>query len=89
MRKKIYVITTGGSIITAADVLRNAGLMVKDVVVLVDREQGGNQLMDEFGLKLRSVLKISEIVSTLKRKELIDEDTHKVVYQYIHDNSIS
>ena len=35
------VITTGGSIISAAEVLRNAGIVLKDVVVLVDREQGG------------------------------------------------
>ena len=35
------VITSGGSILTSLDMLRKAGLLVRDVVVLVDREQGG------------------------------------------------
>jgi uridine monophosphate synthetase len=81
------VITTGGSIVSAAEVLRQAGIIVKDVVVLVDREQGGDSKMAEIGLSLHSVLKISEIVSTLKQKSLIDGDTYKIVMQYLNDNT--
>ena len=81
------VITTGGSIVTAAEVLRQAGIVLKDVVVLVDREQGGDMKMEEIGLSLHSVLKISEIVSILKQKTLIDAETHKTVMQYLNDNA--
>ena len=81
------VITTGRSIVTAADVLRQAGIIVKDVVVLVDREQGGSSKMEEIGLTLHSVLKFSEIVSVLKQKALIDAETYKIVMQYINDNA--
>ncbi|MDP2964404.1 MAG: orotidine-5'-phosphate decarboxylase [Pelolinea sp.] len=81
------VITTGGSIVTAADVLRQAGIVVKDVVVLVDREQGGCSKMEEIGLNLHSVLKFSEIVSVLKQKALVDAETYKIVMQYINDNA--
>jgi uridine monophosphate synthetase len=81
------VITTGGSIVSAVDVLRNAGLLVKDVVVLVDREQGGDRKMEEIGLTLHSVLKIDEIISTLKDQSLIDDGMYKIVKQYIKDNA--
>ena len=81
------VITTGGSIVTAVEVLRQAGIVVKDVVVLVDREQGGDSKMGEIGLALHSVLKIGEIVSVLKQKSLIDTETYKTVVQYIKENA--
>jgi uridine monophosphate synthetase len=81
------VITTGGSIVSAAEVLRNAGIELKDVIVLVDREQGGDLKMEEIGLTLHSVLKISEIVSILKQGSLIDVDTYKKVIQYLNENT--
>lgn len=83
------VITTGGSIVAAAEVLRQAGIEMKDVIVLVDREQGGDLKMKEIGLSLHSVLKISEIVSILKQQDLIDAQTFKTVMQYLYDNTAS
>ena len=80
------VITTGGSIVTAAEVLRQAGLDLRDVVVLVDREQGGDLKMKEIGLSLHSVLKISEIISILKKQSLIDTKTFETVMQYLNDD---
>jgi uridine monophosphate synthetase len=81
------VITTGSSIVTAAEVLRQAGIIVKDVVVLVDREQGGSLKMEEIGLSLHSVLKFSEIISALKQKALIDAETYKIVMHYVSENA--
>lgn len=80
------VITTGGSIVSAAEVLRQAGIQLKDVIVLVDREQGGASKMEEIDLSLHSVLKISEIVAILKQKGLIDSETFNKVIQYLSDD---
>ena len=80
------VITTGGSIITAAEVLRQAGLDLRDVVVLVDREQGGEKSMKEIGLSLHSILKISEMISILKQQKLIDLETYEKVVKYLEDD---
>ncbi len=81
------VITTGGSIVAAAEVLRQAGIQLKDVIVLVDREQGGALKMQEIGLSLHSVLKISEIVTILEQKKLIDPETFRTVTRYLNDDS--
>jgi len=77
------VITSGGSILTSLEVLQNAGLKVSDVVVLVDREQGGAARMAEMGLNLHAVLTISEIMTGLKESGLIDSATYQSVRDYL------
>lgn len=81
------VITTGGSLVSAVEILGQAGLVVKDAIVLVDREQGGSSKMEEMGIKLHSVLKFSEIVSVLEQNGLIDAQTHAIVKQYMSENA--
>jgi len=81
------VITTGGSIIAATEVLRQAGLDLRDVVVLVDREQGGEKNMKDIGLSLHSILKISELILILKQQKLIDSETYDKVVKYLEDDT--
>jgi len=81
------VITSGGSIVSVAESLRQAGLVVNDVIVLVDREQGGRAKMAEIGLDLHTVMTIHEVLNTLKAQALIDRDTYQMVCQYIDDET--
>jgi len=55
------LITTGGSKLKAIAPLEEAGLHVRDVVVLIDREQGGAEELAAQGYRLHSVLKLSEL----------------------------
>jgi uridine monophosphate synthetase len=59
------LVTTGGSKLEAAEPLLAAGLVVRDVAVLVDREQGGARELAERGYTLHAVLTLSEILSIL------------------------
>jgi uridine monophosphate synthetase len=59
------LITTGGSKIEAIEPLQAAGLQVRDVVVLIDRESGGRETLQEAGYLLHSVLTLREILDTL------------------------
>jgi uridine monophosphate synthetase len=67
------LITTGGSKLDAMAPLTEAGLKVKDVVVLVDREQGGRKELAAHGLALHAVLTISELLDSLVRAGRIRE----------------
>lgn len=49
------VITTGGSTLKAVEKLRERGLRVAGVVVLVDRREGGAEALREAGLEVISV----------------------------------
>ena len=51
------VITTGGSILKAIEVVENEGYNVGMIIVLVDREEGGRENIENRGYKLFSVFK--------------------------------
>jgi uridine monophosphate synthetase len=67
------LITTGGSKIEALTPLQDAGLKVEDVVVLVDREQGGSAELAWKGIALHAVLTLTQILDCLVRHGRIDE----------------
>lgn len=81
------VITSGGSIISAVETMRRADLVINDVVVLVDREQGGAQKLAEMGLILHPIMTIGEIMETLKTCELIDADVYNSVRNYLNEEA--
>jgi uridine monophosphate synthetase len=67
------LITTGGSKLEAIAPLADAGLKVTDVVVLVDRQQGGREELAAHGLALHSVLTLGELLDVLVRRGRISE----------------
>jgi orotate phosphoribosyltransferase len=77
------LITTGGSKIEAIQPLTQAGLKVKDVCVLIDREQGGKQELKEKNLNLHSVLTLTEILQELQEEKLIDSKIFENVKEYL------
>ena len=54
--------TTGGSKFEAIEKLTGAGLVVKDVVVLVDRQSGAKESLEKEGYSLHAVLTISQML---------------------------
>jgi uridine monophosphate synthetase len=54
--------TTGGSKFEAIEKLTGAGLLVRDVVVLVDRQSGAKESLEQAGYQLHAVLTISEMM---------------------------
>ncbi|HVM99373.1 MAG TPA: orotate phosphoribosyltransferase [Caulobacteraceae bacterium] len=49
------VATTGGSVIKAIEAARNAGAVVEDALVIVDRQEGGAENLAAVGVTLHSV----------------------------------
>lgn len=56
------VVTTGGSVLKAASYLRENGANVSDVYCVVDREEGGKELLKDNGLNLHPIIRISEMM---------------------------
>lgn len=54
--------TTGGSKFEAIEKLTGAGLLVKDVVVLVDRQSGAKESLEQAGYFMHAVLTISDLL---------------------------
>ena len=56
------VVTTGGSSLKAVEQIRNQGYLVKQVLAIVDREEGGVDAMTKADLELNSLFFLKEIV---------------------------
>jgi orotate phosphoribosyltransferase len=55
------VATTGGSVIKAIEVLRNEGLTVEKVFVVVDREEGAAEKLKDYDVELLPLVKVSDL----------------------------
>lgn len=55
------VVTTGQSALKAVERLQGAGYSVERVIALVDRQQGGEQLYQDSGLKFEAVFSIVDL----------------------------
>jgi uridine monophosphate synthetase len=66
------IITDGASKFEAIQPLEEAGLVVEDLVILIDREQGGRERLAERGYRLHAVLTISRCFDELERAGLTD-----------------
>ncbi len=56
------VVTTGGSIMKAVNYLRENGAVVKKAYCVVDREEGGRELLESNNIQLVPLIRISEIM---------------------------
>jgi orotate phosphoribosyltransferase len=54
------VITTGGSTITAIERMRESGLTVTGAAVVIDREEGGRERIEETGVRVISLFRRSD-----------------------------
>ena len=66
--------TTGGSKFVAIEKLTSAGLRVKDVVVLVDRQSGAKESLAEAGYDLHAVLTINMLLDYWDKMGMINRD---------------
>ena len=55
------VVTTGGSVLKSAMILREMGAEVSRAICVVDREEGGRQFLKENGIDLVPIIKISDL----------------------------
>jgi uridine monophosphate synthetase len=83
------LITAGHSKFEAAQPLEDAGLIVKDFIVLVDREQGGTAVLEKAGYSLFSVIKISELLNVLQKAGKITQEEFKKATEFIAQNKVS
>lgn len=66
------IITDGASKFEAIQPLEEAGLIVKDLVILIDREQGGSELLAAKGYALHAILRISECFDEWERTGAVE-----------------
>jgi uridine monophosphate synthetase len=77
------LVTSAGSVLAAIQTLEAAGLAVSDVVVLIDRQQGGLQNLAAAGYRLHAALTLSQIVAVLEAANRITSGQAAAVCTYL------
>ncbi len=77
------LVTTGGSVIEVADILRKAGLVVTDVVVLTCRNRQAEVWLREAGLRMHAVFDLREAVDHFLAGGHIAPEQHRAVVQVL------
>jgi uridine monophosphate synthetase len=66
--------TTGGSKFEAIEKLTGVGLVVKDVVVLVDRQSGAKESLEQAGYSMQAVLTLSQLLEYWEKTGKVEKD---------------
>jgi uridine monophosphate synthetase len=78
--------TTGGSKFEAIEKVTSAGLVVKDVVVLIDRQSGASQALAEQGFTLHAVLTLTDLLDYWESIERIPTEQIAAVRTFLQQN---
>ncbi len=81
------LVTTGESVIEAAEVVRDQGGVVNELAVLLDREQGGQERLRSSRIEPHILFKISHAMKWLNAIGLIEDRIYETVIAYIEGES--
>lgn len=81
------LITKGDAKLEAIAPLREAGLIVSDVAVLIDRQSGGTQTLAAAGIAVHPVLRLSELLDILEESGKLAHSVRQSIDRWLKDNS--
>jgi orotate phosphoribosyltransferase len=73
------LVTTGQSLLSGIDAIKEEGGEVKHVAVLIDRLEGAKANLRKAGVALRPLTDITELVRTLRAKDEISDDEMQAI----------
>jgi uridine monophosphate synthetase len=80
------LITKGDSKLEAIAQVEAAGLVIDKFIVLVDREQGGLDMIREKGYVIEAAFGITTLIESLYAQKKIDQQQHDTVLEFIKNN---
>lgn len=75
--------TTGGSKFEAIEKLTGAGLVVKDVVVLIDRQSGAKESLAQAGYSMHAVLTITQMLEYWEETGKVEKDKIEAARKFL------
>lgn len=82
------LITTARSKLAAIHVLTDEGLLVRDVVVLIDREQGGREQLEQASYNLHAAFTMTNLMRFYAQVGLVTLGQLETVINYLTENNV-
>lgn len=79
--------TTGGSKFEAIEKLTGVGLVVKDVVVLVDRQSGAKESLEQAGYFMHAVLTIGQLLEYWEENGKVEKDKIAATREFLKQSN--
>ena len=80
------VMTTGTSVLNGINQLKEAGLLVSDLYVIINRLEGGDKALSDIGVQTHQLTDILEITDILFQEKLIDEEIFEKIKNQVNRN---
>lgn len=80
------VITRADSKLEAIELLEAVQLEVSDLMVIVDRQMGGAEMLAEQGYRVHALLTLQEILDTLAYLDRISKDQHDFISAWLEES---
>ncbi|MFH1790216.1 MAG: orotate phosphoribosyltransferase [bacterium] len=82
------LVTSGSSVFETIKPIEHEGLIVTDIVVLLNREQGGKENLANKGYNLHTIFSMTELLQTLLEAGKIDRLTYENTLKFIQQNQV-
>ncbi|MCC2591133.1 orotidine-5'-phosphate decarboxylase [Chryseobacterium sp. MFBS3-17] len=82
------VITSGKSLLETIPEVENEGITVSDIVVVLDRQQGGREMLENKGYRVHTLFTISEVCVILKEEGYLDDEEVKRIQDFLNGNVV-
>jgi len=80
------VMTTGTSVLNGINQLKEAGLLVSDLYVIINRLEGGDKTLSDIGVQTHQLTDILEITDVLFQEKLIDKEIFEKIKNQVNRN---
>jgi len=80
------VVTTGTSVLNGINQLKEAGLLVSDLYVIINRLEGADKALSDIGVQTHQLTDILEITDILFQEKLIDKEIFEKIKNQVSRN---
>ena len=82
------VITSGASLLETIPEIENEGITVSDIIVVLDRQQGGKEILENKGFRVHTLFTISEVCKMLKEEGHLSDDEVERINDFLAGNVV-
>lgn len=82
------VITSGSSLLETIPEIENEGITVSDIIVVLDRQQGGKEILEKKGFRVHTLFTITEVCKMLREEEHLSEEEVDRINNFLSGNVV-